>query len=161
MSCPFALGLRDNLRIWRSLALRLALFVPLLAVASLAKDVPLNAIALFDGPNGPSYVQLTGVTINSRLELRNCTGVSKIDRKNYGSLPKVQLRGASTLERGTNGALTMTDDSGPMCVVPGVLGFEKTPEMTPAEAADQVTLQGTVVSSSTGQPVEAPDFKPG
>jgi hypothetical protein len=133
----------------------------LLAFPLQAKDPPLSAIALFDGTNGPVYVQITGVTINGKTELRTCTGVTRIDKKTYGAMAKVFLKGAASLERSVDGVLTLTADAGPICVVPGDLKFEKQPEFTLAEAAGQTSLQGTVVAASAGYSGGLPEFKPG
>ena len=46
------------------------------APAASAKDIPLTAIELYDGPSGAAYVQLTDVLINGKAEMRDCTPVS-------------------------------------------------------------------------------------
>ena len=142
-------------------AVATALLGVLLASAAQAKDPPQSAIALFDGTNGAAYVQITGVTVNNKTELRVCTGVPKIDKKTYGTLPKVSLKGAISLERSAEGVLMLTADAGPVCVVPADLKFDKQAEFTLAEAASQTTLQGTVASLSSGYSGGLPEFKPG
>ena len=126
-----------------------------------AKDVPLTAIALFDGPNGAAYVQITGVMLNGKTELRNCSSTSKIDRATYGKLPKVQLKGAISLELDADGVLMLTTGKGSTCVVPSNFRFEKNTGLTPAEIAARATLQGTVLSASANQGNELPALKPG
>ena len=69
------------------------------ALNSFAKEAPLSAIVLFNAPSGPAYVQLTGVTLNGKTELRTCDGVLKIDKRSYDILPRVQLKASSVLER--------------------------------------------------------------
>src|SRR5690349_285796 len=79
-------------------SLLLSGFVP---AASFAKDAPLTAIVLFDGPSGPSYVQITAVTLNAKTELRSCEGSARIDKRSYDLLARVQLKSGSILDRGT------------------------------------------------------------
>jgi hypothetical protein len=125
-----------------------------------AKDTSPVAIALFDGPKGAAYMQITGITLNGKTELRVCDGVPKIDKKTYDVLPRTQLSGAASLTRGADGVLTLIVDAKPLCVVPANLKFDKSPELTPADAAEQAVLQGTPVSSS-GTDAGLPVFKPG
>ncbi|HEV3041947.1 MAG TPA: hypothetical protein VHA33_29570 [Candidatus Angelobacter sp.] len=133
-----------------------------LAASTVAKDAPpINAIAVFDGANGPAYVQISGLLINAKTELRVCDGVAKFDKKTYDKLPKTQLQGATSLERGQNGALSLASAPGTVCVVPSGLKFDKSAEFTTSEAADQATLQGSVVGASAKQALELPPVKPG
>ncbi|HEV2961528.1 MAG TPA: hypothetical protein VG649_06865 [Candidatus Angelobacter sp.] len=151
--------------LWLFQILVVAFCFGLLAVSVQAKDAPpINAIALFDGPNGPAYVQINGLMINAKTELRVCDGVAKLDKKTYDKLPKIQLQGATSLERGQNGVLSLAGAPGApgtSCVVPSGLKFDKNAEFTTSEAADQATLQGTVVSASAKQALELPAVKPG
>ena len=129
-----------------------------------AKEASVNAIALYDGPTGPAYVQITGVLLNGKAELRVCDGASRIDKHTYATLPRIQLTGATSLDRTSGGVLMLTTSSSaqPVCVVPSNLKFDKSASFTPAEAAEQVVLQGTVVASSNQQEGGAlPEFKPG
>src|SRR5438067_8815699 len=64
-----------------------------------AKEAPLTAIELFDGPNGAAYAQVTDVVINGKTEMRVCSSPERIDKSAYGKLPKVSLVGATSLER--------------------------------------------------------------
>ena len=125
-----------------------------------AANTRMTAIALFDGSDGPAYVQISGVTLNGKTELRMCDGVTKIEKRNYDLLFKTQLAGATSLERSADGVLKLTVNSKPICVVPGSLRFDKKTELTPAEAADQAMLQGLIISSSTPG-LGLPPFKPG
>jgi hypothetical protein len=129
------------------------------AISAFAKD-PAAAIILFDGPKGAAYVQINGVTINGKAELRVCDGVSKFDKRAYDAFPHIQLAGASSLERGSNGALTLIVNSSPVCVVPSNVKFEKKAELTPADAAEQAVLQGTPASASDPE-LGIPAFKAG
>lgn len=142
-------------------SLLLALFwLSLLSPLAQAKDTHVTAIALFDAPNGAAYVQIGGLALNGKTELRICDGVARFDKRVYDGLLKTQLAGATALERGAEGALALTVNSKAVCVVPSNLKFEKNAEVTPAEAADQAILQGVVISSSlAGGGI--PAFKPG
>ena len=136
----------------------------LLALFSLslsAKEIPLNAIVLYDAANGAAYVQMTNLTLNGKTELRTCAADVKIDKSAYGKLGKAQLKGAISLERTAEGVLILTKDEQPFCVLPGNLRFDKKNQLAPSELADQAVLQGTVLASSAGQPSEVPSLKPG
>lgn len=137
-----------------------SLFTALLATVAQAKDAPVTAIALFDAPSGPAYIQLAGLMLNGKTELRVCDGVAKINKTAYDTLLRTQLVGATSLERGDDGILTLTTGAKSVCVVPGNLKFERNAEFTPAEAADQATIQGNVISSSLPGN-ELPVFKRG
>jgi len=130
------------------------------SVFASAKDVPAAAIVLFDGTQGAAYVQITGMTLNGKTEVRLCEGVSKFDKSDYNGLPRASFAGASSLQVREDGALTLTVNAKPMCVVPSNLKFDKKSELTPADAAEQAVLQGTPVSSSALN-LEIPVLKPG
>lgn len=126
-----------------------------------SKDVPITAIELYDGPNGAAFVQLTGLLINGKAEVRSCTGVTQINKSNYGKLPKIALSPSVTsLERDAKGTMTLTRGTGPECVVPTNLKFEKEESLTPAQLADRATLSGQVLSSSAQGITTLPPFKP-
>jgi len=141
-----------------SLALLLiALTVPVVH----SKEVPLTAIELYDGPNGAAFVQLTGLLINGKAELRSCTGATQITKSNYGKLPKITLTPSITsLERDAKGTMTITRGTESECVVPSNYKFEKDESLTPAQLADKAILQGTVLSSSVQGVIAVPVFKP-
>jgi hypothetical protein len=130
-----------------------------LAVAARAKDSPLTAVVLFDGPQGAAYVQITGATLNGKTEVRLCEGVSKLDKNTYNGLPRTTFIGARSLQRGADGVLTLTVNDKPQCIVPSNLRFEKK-ELTPAEAADQAVIEGTPTASSL-RDTAIPPFKIG
>jgi hypothetical protein len=133
----------------------------LLSLSLSAKEIPLNAIVLYDAANGAAYVQMTNLTLNGKTELRMCTADVKIDKSAYGKLGKAQLKAAISLERTAEGVLILTKDEQSFCVLPGNLRFENKHQFTPSELADQAVLQGTVLASSAGQPSEVPSLKPG
>lgn len=131
------------------------------AICVQAKDAPVSGIELYDGPNGAAYVQLTELLINGKTELRSCTSTEKIDKSAYGRLPKITLSSATSLQRGLDGVLTLTRDSGAVCVVPSNLKFEKDVALSPSELADRAVLIGKVLPSSPPGPDAPPALKPG
>ncbi|HEV7674512.1 MAG TPA: hypothetical protein VGQ12_08275, partial [Candidatus Angelobacter sp.] len=132
-----------------------------LTVSSHAKDAPLSAIVLFNAPNGPAYLQVTGVTLNGKTELRVCDGVATFDKRSYDVLPRLQIRLASVLERTADGTLILSlEGAKPFCVLPSGVKFDKTPQVTPAQAADQTVIFGTIAQSSA-QPADIPALKIG
>ena len=141
---------------WKFVCLLLAL-----ALQGFAKDAPLSAIVLFNSPTGPAYVQITGATLNGKTELRTCDGVPKFDKRSYDVLPRVQLRVGSVLERTADGMLMLSmENTKPFCIVPNGIKFDKSPELTPAQAIDQAAILGLLTQSSA-QLAELPELKPG
>src|SRR5579863_18496 len=140
-----------------------ACLVGFLAAPAPAKDVPLTAIVLYDAPNGAAYVQMTGVMLNGKTELRSCDPAAKMDKSAYGKASKVLMKGAASLERTSAGVLmlTMTGSQQAICVLPSNLHLENKRQYTPAELADLAALQGAVPSASAGQPNQIPALKPG
>jgi hypothetical protein len=108
-----------------------------------------SAIVLFDGANGPEYIQLTAVTLNGKGVARVCDGLSKLNKSIYGNLSRIFLKRASSLDRGSDGLLTLVIADKRVCVVPENLGFDKKSEFTIAEAADRAVIQGSPVVPST------------
>jgi len=129
------------------------------SIATYAKDASLTAVVLFDTPRGASYVVITEATLNGKIEVRSCEGVSKFDKSTYNGLPRASLAGASSLQRGVDGTLRLTANGRSVCVVPSNLKFERSVELTPAEAAEQATIRGTPVPSSP-RDAALPEFKP-
>src|SRR4051794_41265811 len=85
--------------------LLIALAVP--AVES--KDVSITAIELYDGANGAAFVQLTGLLINGKAEVRGCGGATQINKSNYGKMPKNLLTPSLTsLEKDAKRTKTLT-----------------------------------------------------
>ncbi|HSZ62011.1 MAG TPA: hypothetical protein VK828_09440 [Terriglobales bacterium] len=130
------------------------------SITACAKDAPLTAVVLFDGPQGAAYVQITDATLNGKIEVRSCDGISKLDKNTYNGFPRASLAGASSLQRGADGVLTLTVNGKSVCVVPTNLKFERNVELTPAAAAEQAMIHGTPVSSSPRDAI-IPGFKPG
>ena len=137
------------------------LLIALVVPAVQSKDVPITAIELYDGPNGAAFVQLTGLMINGKAEVRGCGGATQINKSNYGKLPKIPLTPSITsLERDAKGTMTLTRGTQSECVVPSNYKFEKDESFTPAQLADRATLSGQVLSSSIQGVTVLPAFKP-
>jgi hypothetical protein len=130
------------------------------SITSYAKDASLSAVVLFDGPEGAAYVQITDAALNGKTEVRICDGVPRLDKNAYNGLPRTTIAGANSLQRGTDGVLTLTANGKSFCVVPSNLKFDRTGELTPAAAAEQAVIRGTLVSSSVHD-AQIPPFKPG
>ena len=125
------------------------LFVAVAGQTLHSKDASLTAIELFDGPNGAAFVQVTGLLINGKAEVRSCGGATKISKSSYGKLAKIPLTSSVTsLERDAKGTMTLTRGTASECVVPSNLKFDKDESLTPAQLADRAVLQGQVASSS-------------
>ncbi|MGB8012135.1 MAG: hypothetical protein WCF68_11010 [Terriglobales bacterium] len=130
------------------------------SITAYAKDASLTAVVLFDAPQGMAYVQISEAALNGKIEVRSCEEVSRLDKNTYNGLPRASLAGASSLQRGADGVLTLTANGKSFCVVPSNLKFERNVELTPAEAAEQAIIRGAPVSSSPPGAV-IPAFKPG
>ena len=136
------------------------IFVAFTSLALHSKEVPLIAIELFDGPSGAAFVQLTGLLINGKAEVRSCGGAAEINKSTYGKLAKITLNASVTsLERDAKGVMNLTRGSAAECVVPSNLKFDKDESLTPAQLADRAVLQAQVVSSSPAGTTTVPAFK--
>jgi hypothetical protein len=142
-----------------AVAVSLSTSIPQIGVG--AKETSLNAIELYDGPNGAAYVQIADFTINGKAEVRACAEGEKIDKSAYSKLEKVLLAGATSMERRADGVMTVTRDSAATCVVPANLKLEKNEGSTPAELAELAVVQGRVVSSSPAGVTAPPPLKRG
>src|SRR5260370_22287858 len=100
------------------------------------------------------------MTLNGKTEVRICDGASKFRKSAEEALPGGRFTGGTSLQRGADSVLTLTVNAKSVCVVPSNLKFDKKPELTPAEAAEQAVVQGTPVASSALVP-GMPAFKPG
>jgi hypothetical protein len=133
----------------------------LVGLPAQSKDVPLTAIELFDGPDGASYVQMTGLLINGKAEVRSCGGSEEISKSTYGKLTKIPLASATSLERDARGVMTLSRGGAAECVVPSNLKYDKDESLTASQLADRAVLQGQVLSSSPAGLTALPPFKPG
>jgi hypothetical protein len=138
-----------------------ALLVVFAGLSVQSKDVAVNAIELFDGPEGASYAELTGLLINGKAEVRACGGSEHINKSAYGKLSKIPLASATALERDAHGVMTILRGSVAECVVPSNLKYDSDEPLTTAQLADRAVLTGQVLSSSPKGLSGAPPFKPG
>jgi hypothetical protein len=137
------------------------LFVAIAGTALHSKEAPITAIEVFDGPSGAAVVQITGLLMNGKAEVRSCGGATQINKSTYGKLAKVPLNSSVTsLERDASGVMTLTRGTASECVIPSNLKFEKDETLTPAQLADRATLTGQIMSSSPAGITEVAAFKP-
>jgi hypothetical protein len=154
---------RTSLRQLRALGLPMALLgLVLLTDPATAKDAPLSAVELYDGPSGPAYVIISGVTINQKNEVRGCGATEKAIAKNtYGDAPKIVLAAGMSLEYTQSNGLVLTKDGTPGCVVPSNIKFDRNAPMSAAEMASKGVLAATVVPVGNASPATLPALKPG
>jgi len=134
------------------------------APTAAAKDIPLTAIELYDGPSGAAYVQLSGVLINSKAEMKDCTPFQNgpVDKSTYGKMGRIVLAAGGMLERGSDGVLRYNSGSGqPDCVVPANARFDHGSVYSLSGLADQALLQGTPIIGGTQTPLTAPPIRKG
>ena len=130
--------------------------------AAMAKDIPLMAIEVYDGPSGAAYVQLSDVLINGKIEMKDCTPFQNagVDKSAYGKMGKVVMGPGGVLERGADGVMHYTASGGkPACVVPVNIKFEHSAAYSLSELADQAVLQGTSMGSPADTAAGVPQIK--
>ncbi len=126
-----------------------------------AKEAPLSAIEIYNGPNGAAYLQISDVLINGKIEMRSCGSATTIDKSSYGRLEKVTLATGMSLDYRSDGVLTLTNNSSSSCVVPINLKLDKNQPATPADLATKAVLQGRVVPGAPGSPESPAPLAPG
>ena len=145
----------------KCLALWACLFL-LSSSAAWAKDVPVTGILLYGAKGSIAYVQVSGFLINTKTELRACSGGAGIDKSAYKNLVKINLAAVKTLERLPDGSMVAeVGDAPASCVVPGNFKYDKEGALTPAELAEKSTYAGQVVGSSAPGQSALPPFAPG
>jgi hypothetical protein len=143
-------------------SLAMAIFIAALWPRTVsAKNPPLSAVELYDGPNGPAYVLISDITINTKNELRSCGSGDKITKGAYGDSPKIVLAAGMTLEYTQSNGLVLTKDGAGSCVAPSNVKFDKNAPMTPAEIAEKAVLAARVVSAEGAAAAALPPLKPG
>src|SRR5580698_3215280 len=116
---------RFSMRRWRVLGVPLAILgLALLTGPATAKDAPLSAVELYDGPSGPSYAIISGIAINQKNEVRGCGASDKAIAKNtYNDAQKIVLAAGMSLEYTQSNGFVLTKDGTPGCVVPSNIKF--------------------------------------
>jgi hypothetical protein len=133
-----------------------------LAPAAMAKDIPLMAIEVYDGPSGAAYVLLTDVLINGKIEMKDCGPFQSgaVDKSDYGKMGKVVMGAGGVLERGADGVMHYTPSMGKAaCVVPENIKFDHNATYSLSDLADQAGLHGTPMGSATEAATGAPPIK--
>ena len=101
-----------------------------------AKELPLNAIVVYQTASAWTYMQASDVQLNAKIEVKDCGNEQSIDKSNvYGKFPKIRLSAPSSLEVLENGSLRYTKNDLSTCVVPDNLKFEKNSGFTPGQLA--------------------------
>ncbi|MFZ1083759.1 MAG: hypothetical protein WAN35_02195 [Terracidiphilus sp.] len=134
------------------------------APSASAKDIPLTAIELYDGASGASFVQLTGVLINAKAEMKDCTPFQSgtVDKSSYGKMGRVVLAIGGVLERGADGVMRYSSGYGQtVCVAPANARFDHGAAYSLSGLADQTLLQGTPINNGSGTPLTAPPIRKG
>jgi hypothetical protein len=155
-------GLAERRRFLAGILVLAALGMAWVTPLAMAKDVPLMAIEVYDGPSGAAYVQLTDVLINGKIEMKDCTPFQNaaVDKSTYGKMGKVVLGVGGVLERGGDGVMRYTPGGGAtVCVVPVNLKFEHNAVYSLSELADQGSLHGTPLGTVTDAAAGAPPIK--
>jgi hypothetical protein len=117
---------------------------------AMAKQVPLMAVELYDGPSGAAYLQLSDVLVNGKFEMRDCAPFpAPIDKSAYGKMGKVTLAPGGVLERGADGVLRYSVGQGQaQCVAPDNVKFDHNATYSLSELADRAALTGTPITPS-------------
>ena len=155
------IGLRNSL--CTSLTLGLS-FLGLYSPAASAKDVSLTAIELYDGTSGAAYIQLQGVLINGKIELRDCNaaGTAPIEKSAYNKFEKLTLNAGGILDRGADGVLRYSASGGPsICVVPANIKFEHGSSLSPKDMAENIPFTGVPIAPGTDGATVAQPLKNG
>ncbi len=130
--------------------------------AAHAKDVPVTGILIYGDSGKLAYVQVTGLLVNGKTEMRACTGSGPIEKSAYKNFPKVNLETLTTLERLPDGSLAAkVGDAAPSCIVPGNFKWDKDNSLPQAALVEKSTFTGQVVGTSAPGQTALPPFAAG
>jgi hypothetical protein len=135
--------------------------LPLVGSQLYAKTAGLSAIEIYPGQNGQAYAQISDFILNEKNEVYLCGGASSIDKNAYHKLAKVALTAGMSLERNASGVLSLTQQSGSDCVVPGNFKFDKGDAYTTAQLADKAEMTGAILPASDPATTQIPLLKAG
>ncbi len=121
-----------------------------------AKELPLNAIVVYQTGSAWTYMQASDVQLNAKIEVKDCGKEQSIDKSSYAKFPKIRLSAPSSLEVLENGSLRYTKNDLSTCVVPDNLKFEKNSGFTPGQLAAKSSLDGKPIGSATAMPLLKP-----
>jgi hypothetical protein len=125
------------------------------ASAAAAKEDPLTAIEVYDGPSGAAYAQLSDVLINGKAEMRDCTSfeATPIDKPTYSQMGKVLLAAGGVLERGQDGVMRYSfAGQQPVCVVPANAKLEHGATYMASVLANLAILSANQSGSTSAAP---------
>lgn len=137
-----------------------SLVILALGASLFAKDKALTAIVLYDGPNGPAWVQVSPLTLNGKVEVLLCGSATSFDNNTYKKLVKAPLATAQALDRGADGVLKLETAGKSECAVPSNLKLEKKQTYSPKELAQLAVIQGRVIAKSNNGGDAAPALMP-
>jgi hypothetical protein len=130
--------------------------------AALAKDVPVTGVMVYGASGSLAYVQVTGLLVNGKTEMRTCSGSGSIEKSAYKNLPKVNLETLTMLERLPDGSLVASvGDAAPTCIVPGNFKWDKDNSLSQSDLAEKSAFTGQVVGSSSAAQATLPPFAAG
>jgi len=138
----------------------LCLLLLVLAGSAVAKDKVVTGIVLYDGANGPAWVQVAPLTMNGKTEVLLCAGDS-FDNNTYKKLGKASLLTATSLKRAADGVLRYeAPGTQPVCAVPANLKLEKKQSYTAKELVQMAAIQGKVIAKSANGSDALPPIMP-
>jgi hypothetical protein len=138
--------------------IQVAICLSVMLSSSWAKDVPVTGVLLYLVGTGYGYVQVTGLLINGKTELRACS-TDPIDKSVYRNLNKFTLATVKTLERMPDGKLMAAfGDAAPVCVLPGNFKFDKDKSLSASELVDKSAFAGQVMGAAPGGVTAFPGF---
>ena len=145
-----------------SAALVLALIFGAFPRLTQAKDLGASGVFLFQGPNGPAYVQFNGLLVNGKMELRACGSPTVIPKSEYHGYSKLSFASLYSLERMQDGSMTAVFNGSPSeCVLPGNYKWDKENELSVKELIDKSTFQAQIAASDPPGRAIMPVFAPG
>jgi tetratricopeptide (TPR) repeat protein len=134
--------------IFRNRISQCVVFSLLMLSGAWAKDAPITGVLLLRNSGGPGYIQISGLLINGKTELRACNAGHNIDKSEYKNMAKLNLATLRILERLSDGTLTAQMGAGSStCVVPSNYKFEKDGSMSLSELVDKSSFTAQVLGS--------------
>jgi tetratricopeptide (TPR) repeat protein len=131
-----------------------------LSLSSVAKEQPLAAILVYDGPAGVAYAQYTDFAINAKRELYTCSG-QPLSGNEYKHQGKLLLTPGIVLTRAADGSLSLATDAKPTCVLPSNVKLEGGRTYQLKEIVDIAMISGAAVGSTNAGPTPPTAILPG
>ena len=132
----------------------------ILSLSSTAKEQPLVAILVYDGPAGVAYAQYADFAINGKHEMYSCAG-KPLTGGDYKHQSKLLLVPGMVLTRESDGSLSLATDSKSTCVLPANAKLDGGRTYQLKEIVDAAALSGAAVASANGGPQPPATILPG